>query len=184
MLKLEIVTKEGFDEETNRFVSVQSVVIELEHSLISLSKWESKWEKAFLKISGSPDVTEEMLLDYYKFMLLHEEDEQYLNFLSQENVLEINEYINSKQTAAWINDPDAKKGTRQSKTITSDLIYYWMVGLQIPFECQTWHLNRLITLIRITELEQRPKKNLPKHQNMASHRSLNAHRRAKYNTNG
>lgn len=179
MLELRITLKEGLDEETNQFVATEWVTIQLEHSLISLSKWESKWEKPFLKESNG--ATPEMYYDYYVAMLLNPEDEKYLDALDQKNVEEINEYINSKQSAAWINDPQSKGGGNRGKTITSDLIYYWMVAMQIPFECQHWHLNRLITLIRITELEQRPKKNVPRKENLASHRALNQARRDKAN---
>lgn len=181
MLTIQVSIEDGFDEETSEFVSVKSETLELEHSLVSLSKWESKWEKPFL--DKNTEKTTEMFLDYIRFMILNDYEESTLNKLTQENINEISEYINSKQTATWFNeisDNPSSRGPKVSgKIVTSDLIYYWMVALTIPFECQTWHLNRLITLIRITELENRPKKNMPKKESMSRHRALNQARRAK-----
>lgn len=177
MLELVITTKDGFDPDTNRFVDVETVAIQLEHSLLSLSKWESIWEKPFLK--DTDKLSPEEYFDYIRCMLLDEEDEKYLNHLTPKNVETIQEYINSKQSAAWFNDKATQRppGGR-GKIITADLIYYWMVAMQIPFQCETWHLQRLLTLIRITEIENRPKKNMNRKDSMSQHRSLNAKRRA------
>lgn len=180
MLTIKVQVEEGLDESTNRFVYATKAELQLEHSLVSLSKWESKWEIAFL---GPSEKTPEMLLDYIRMMTLNEVDPEAYDYLSKENLDEITEYINSKQTAAWFNDQPGRKG-QQSKIVTSDLIYYWMVALNIPFTCETWHLNRLTTLIRVTELENQPKKNMPRKDAMRSHRSINAARRARHNTNG
>lgn len=175
MFELTITLKEGFDETTNQFVDIESVVVKLEHSLVSLSKWESKWEKPFLR--DSKDLDEEQFFDYIKCMLLDPTDAPHLDRLTKQNVIDINAYINSRQSAAWLSEDSSGKKGPGSKVVTSDLIYYWMVALTIPFECETWHLNRLITLIRITELENQPKKKMPRSQSMAAHRSILAKRR-------
>lgn len=177
MLELEIVTQDGFDNANQRFVPVETVKIRLEHSLLSLSKWEQIHMIPFLK--DTEKLSPELFFDYFRCMLLDDRDEEYLNSLSQKNVQEINEYINSRATAAWFNEKDGQaRPGRRGTVITSDLIYYWMTALTIPFTCETWHLNRLLTLIRIAELESKPKKKMSNREAMSSHRSLNAQRRA------
>lgn len=168
MLKIEVVLEEGFDDATSEFVTLQSVTYTLEHSLISLSKWESKWELPFLEETTVK--TDEMFMDYIEMMIVDDTDPEHLKHLSQTNVREIGEYINSKQSAAWFNDVGSRKGN-QGKIVTSDLIYYWMVASTIPFEAESWHLNRLITLIRIAEAENQPKKKMPRRESMKNHRS-------------
>lgn len=186
MLELEVTLQKGFDEsigEFGGFVAKESKILHLEHSLLTLSKWESKWEKAFL---GDAEKSNEELIDYIRMMIVDDYDEDDLSKLSQANITQINEYINSKQTATWFNEKNVRGGgPNSSRTITSDLIYYWMVAMTIPFDpCEGWHLNRLITLIKITDLENQPKKNQPRRETMANHRSINAARRARYGTNG
>lgn len=182
MLKLSITLKDGFDEATNKFVPIETVEIEMLHSLVSLSKWESKWQVPFLH--ENKDFSAEMYMDYFRCMLQNPEDERYLERLSQPNITKINEYINSKESAAWFNDKTSSRQPGGRGTIiTSDLIYYWMVALQIPFTCETWHLNRLLTLIKITELENRPKKKMSQRETMANHRSILAKRRAMLDNN-
>ena len=178
MLKLTIVTQEGFDEATSRFVPMESVTLNLEHSLLSLATWESKWEKPFL--DQGTKKTPEMFLDYIRCMVLGDFDASILQSLSQQNITDIQEHINATMTASWISDkaPNGTKPKQSGKIITSDLIYYWMVALTIPVECETWHLNRLLTLIRITELENRPKKKMSGKETVNQHRELNRARRA------
>lgn len=177
MLKLELVIEEGFDDVKSEFVPIQSKEIELEHSLVSLSKWESKWELPFL---GASEKTNDMLADYIRMMVLTPIDYDPMDYLSPEQVNEINEYINSKQTATWFAEDNkpGRRGAANSKVTTSELLYYYMVALTIPFECQHWHLNRLLTLIRITDLENKPKKNQSRRDTVNQHRSLNQARRA------
>jgi len=179
MLKISVPLAEGFDEATKQFVDTETYALELEHSLASLSKWESREEKAFL---GKEEKTNEQVLRYIKDMTLTSDVpwEIYLR-LSPENIQQINAYINAKQTATWFND----QRTRPSREIiTAELIYYWMVSLQIPFECQYWHLNRLITLVRVCNEKNQPSKKMSRSDAARRQRELNAQRRANMGTRG
>lgn len=180
MLEITIPKVEFFDEETNTFKNYEAHKIVLEHSLVSLSKWESKWEIPFL--DNKPKTTEQMV-DYIRMMTISSEipPEIYYN-LSEENVDAVGEYIHSKQTATWFNESGNSKGPRE--VITSEVIYYWMVNWSIPFECQHWHLNRLLTLIKVCGEKNQPEKKLSKSDIAARNRRLNEERKAKYNTSG
>ena len=120
MLELTITLKDGFDEETNTFVAFESVVVQLEYSLVTLSKWESKWEKAFL--DSNVEKTTEMTLDFIRCMLLNPEDEKYLDYLNSENIAEIQDYMQQPQSAAWFAEARSKSNA-SVKIVTSDLIY-------------------------------------------------------------
>lgn len=174
MLELTVILEEGFDEETEQFVALESQKVQFEHSLLTLSKWEGIWNKPFL---GDGKKTNEEVVDYLRCMLVDPENVVYLEFLTEQDVSQINDYINSKQSAAFFADDNKKPGPPNRKVITADLIYYWMVALTIPVQCETWHLNKLLTLIRITDLENKPKKNMSQKDTIAQHRSLNAQRR-------
>lgn len=179
MLQLKIKTAEGFDEATSRFVSAEVEVLELEHSLVSLSKWESKWEIPFL---GDKPKTNEQVLDYVIMMFSGTEfSEKLLTKLSDENIREINAYINAKMTATWFRE---EKQQNTGEIVTSELIYYWMIALGIPFECQHWHLNRLLTLIKVCNVKNAPKKKLSRDEAMSRQRDLNAQRRRELHTKG
>jgi hypothetical protein len=179
MLTIVVSGVEMFNDTTQEFTTEGDVVLELEHSLVSLSKWESKHEKPFL---GSDDKTIEEVLEYVKFMTLTKVPEETFSRLSEANVEEINNYINAKMTATWFND---QPGTPQSReVITAELIYYWMIAFQIPFECETWHLNRLFTLIRVCNIKQSKPKKMSRAEIAARNRELNAQRRAQFKTKG
>lgn len=180
MLQIVIPEMEYWDEFKSEFVVVKAQSLQLEHSLISISKWESKWCKPFLH---TPDISHEQLLDYVRCMTLTQniKDEVY-DRLSDENLLQIKQYIESPMTATTFSDKEKGKGGR--KIITSEVIYHWMVALNIPFECAKWHLNRLITLIRICNIENEPKKNMSKKDIMSRNRALNNARKNKLNTRG
>lgn len=172
MLKIQVLLSESFDEANQEFVS-ENFEMEFEHSLVSLSKWESKFEKPFLT---QDEKTADETLEYLRCMLLTENvpEEVWLN-LSEENVNELNDYVNAKQSATWFNEKnDGKPG---KEVITAELIYYWMVSLQIPFECQYWHLNRLITLVKVCNIKNQPEKKMSRQEAMQQHRTLNAQRR-------
>ena len=181
MLLIEIpIHPEGWDEVKEEFVPAEVKTLSLEHSLVSLSKWESKWNKPFL---GKDEKTIEETLDYIKCMTLTKNvDPSVYEHLTSENVRQINEYIGAKMTATTFSqEPGGKKN---SEIITSELIYYWMIALQIPFECQKWHLNRLLTLIRVCNIKNQPPKKMSRREIMSRNAALNAARRKQLNTNG
>jgi hypothetical protein len=182
MLRITVPLAEGFDDVKQEFIETESFALELEHSLASLSKWESREEKVFLGISEKDQKTNEELLRYIKDMTLTPNVpwEIYLR-LSEQNIEQINKYINSKQTATWFSTQQ-----RPSREIvTAEIIYYWMVALQIPFECQYWHLNRLLTLVQVCNEKNKPSnKKMSRSEAMRKQRELNAQRRANSGTRG
>jgi hypothetical protein len=180
MLTIVILGTEMFDETKQEFVTEGDITLELEHSLVSLSKWESIYEKPFL---GTKEKTTEEVLEYIKVMTVTPNipPEAYLN-LSESNIQAINDYIDSKKTATWFNDPPGAPASRD--VITAELIYYWMIVFQIPFECENWHLNRLFTLIRVCNLKQAKPKKMSRAEVAARNRELNAQRRQQLGTKG
>ena len=180
MLLLEIPEKEVYDEKNNEFITINSQVLELEHSLLALSEWESKWCKPF--ITKEPKTYEETI-DYIKCMTLTPNvDPLVYTFLSNSHIEQVNKYIEAPMTATTFNSTG--KGNANNEYITNELIYYWMVALTIPFECQTWHLNRLLTLIQVCNLKNKPPKKMSKRDVMNQNAALNKARRAQYNAKG
>lgn len=179
MFILDIPTQEAFDESTQKFVRIHPVTIELEHSLVSLSKWESKYEKSFI---STPDKSPEEVLDYIRMMTLTPGiDDSVFYALTQDLVKQITDYIGSQQTATTISQRN-KKPNRE--IITSEIIYHWMIDLNIDFQCQYWHLNRLITLIQVCSEKNAPQKRMSRKELMERNRSLNAARRARTGSSG
>ena len=180
MLRITIPATEMFDERTHRFIITEEQTLELEHSLVSLSKWESKWCKAFLSKHAK---TYEETIDYIKCMTLtpNVPDEVYTR-LTRKNIEEINKYIEAPMTAAHFMED--RKGKSSSETIISELIYYWMIALNIPFECQKWHLNRLLALVRVCNIKNQPPKKMSKSELMSRNRALNEARRQQLGTKG
>lgn len=181
MLTITIPKQELFNEANETFITLGAVVLELEHSLSSLSKWESKFQKPFL-IAG--DKTPEEIVGYIKAMLITQNvSDEVLQRLTEENMEAINEYIDSKESATTF--PKSPKGKRPSREIiTAELIYYWMVTYNIPFECQYWHLNRLFTLIQVCNIKNSKPKNRSAKEIAEENRALNEQRRAQYGTKG
>lgn len=188
MLRITIpatIDTEYWDEGKETFVTIpgkKEQTLQLEHSLVSLSKWESKWCKAFL---SKETKSEEETLDYIKCMTMTPNvDPSVYGRLTRDNLDAINKYISAPMSATYFSKEESGKGGSR-ETITSELIYYWMVALQIPFEpCQKWHLNRLLTLVRICNLKNQPEKKMSKRQLTSRNAALNAARRKKLNTSG
>ena len=180
MLQITIPARESYDEKNNEFVSIPEQTLKLEHSLVSLSKWESKWCKCFF--SKEPKSTEETL-DYIRCMTLTQnvKPEVYM-CLTNENIKQINDYIEAPMTATCFFGDDKQKPNREK--ITSELIYYWMISLNIPMECQKWHLNRLLTLVRVCNVKNAPPKKMSKGEIMSRNAALNAARRKQFNSKG
>ena len=181
MLQITIPAIEMFDEQKQEFVSTKEQTLCLEHSLVSLSKWESKWHKPFL--SKEPKTNEETL-DYIKCMTITQNvDPNIYLCLTRENIEQVNQYIEDPMTATWFSE-ESKRGASGREQTTSELIYYWMIALNIPFECQKWHLNRLLTLIRVCNIKNQPPKKMSRRDIMSRNSAINAARRKKYNSKG
>ena len=175
-----IVGEEYFNEEDQTFSIKEGVELELEHSLVSLSKWESLVQKPFL---STDEKSPQEIRQYVEAMIISTDyPPDIVRRLSRENMQEINAYIDSPQTATTFGAMPETRG--RGETITSELIYYWMVAFNVPFEVERWHLNRLFALIRICNLKNSKQKKTPKHDLAARNRALNEQRRAKLNTKG
>ena len=173
MLKLFIPGSELFNASTSEIIHVKPTTLVLEHSLLSLSKWEEKWEKPFL---SNDKLTYNELLDYARCMTVSSnvDPNVYITFQS-DTIQKIQEYISKAATATTIKDLDRHRASKE--IVTSELIYCWMIQLGIPFECQKWHLNRLITLIRVCSIKNSPGKKMSKKDTLKQYAQLNAARR-------
>lgn len=181
MLRIIIESAELYDEEENLFTKVEDdVVIDLEHSLLSVSKWESIYNKPFL---SSEQKNSEEILGYIEAMMIDPNlDPDVLKKLSRVNVEQIQNYIDSTQSATTFGEMPERRGP--SEVITSELIYYWMVAFTIPFECERWHLNRLFALIRICNIKNSKPKKLSRTELARKNAELNAKRRKELGTSG
>ena len=180
MLTILIPERELYNESTNEFVKTKEYKLQLEHSLVSISKWESKWNKAFL---NKETKTEEETMDYIKCMTITQNvpDDAYFG-LTNDNIKEIKRYIDAPMTATTFYNNGNRGMSRE--TVTSELIYYWMISLNIPMECQRWHINRLLTLIRVCNIKNTPPKKMSRKEIMNRNAALNAARRKQLNTKG
>ena len=182
MIRILLPEKELYDEVNNKFIYLPSRELILEHSLVSISKWESKWHKSFL---NTDDKSFDEVMDYIKCMSVEElEDENDLYRLSEENVSDINAYIQDSMTATTFSDFSDNKNTKSREIITSEIIYYWMIANNIPFECQYWHLNKLLTLIKVCSIKNSPEKKMSTSEILSRNKALNAARRKKMNSKG
>ena len=180
MLKITVPAAEFWDEIHEEFIYKKEQTLQLEHSLVSLSKWESKWCKSFF---SNQEKTYEETIDYIKCMTLTQNVKNEVYYcLSDENIAQINRYIESPMTATYFSD--SRNGKPNRERITSELIYYSMIALNIPFECQKWHLNRLLTLIKVCNIKNQPPKKMSRREIMNRNAALNAARRKQLNTRG
>ena len=180
MLQITIPGIELWDESREIFTQTKEQTLQLEHSLVSLSKWESKWGKAFL---SKQEKTYEETIDYIKCMTITQNvDPNVYNHLSKSIIDKITEYIEAPMTATYFSKEQSSGNSIEQ--VTSELIYYWMIALNIPFECQKWHLNRLLTLIRVCNIKNQPPKKMSKRAIMSRNAALNAARRKQLNTRG
>ena len=179
MLEIIIPGLELYNEETNEFTCYDDVKLELEHSLVSISKWESKWCKPFL---DGKDKTLDEIVDYVRCMTISDNVESDVyDRLTEENLVVINEYIGRPMTATTFNNERKSTGR---EIITSEIIYYWMVSFNIPFECQHWHLNRLLTLIKVCNVKNNPPKKMSQKEILARNKALNDARKKELGTRG
>jgi len=179
MLKITIPSIEQYDEVLEEFTYSKEQTLQLEHSLVSISKWESKWRKPFL---SKEEKTVIESIDYIKCMTITQNvDNKIYDFITNDNLNDVRDYIEAPMTATTFAN-DKRKGSQE--IITSELIYYWMVALNIPFECQKWHLNRLLTLVNVCNVKNSPPKKTSKKEILSRNAALNASRKKVLNTQG
>ena len=180
MLQITIPAIEQWDEENLVFIKTKEQTLQLEHSLVSLSKWESKWNKPFLTKN---EKSIEETIDYIRCMTITQNvnPSSYQN-LTNRNIAEINRYIEAPMTATTFFDDKTSKSAKEQ--ITAELIYYWMIALNIPFDCQKWHLNKLLTLIKVCNVKNQPPKKMNRKEIMNRNAVLNAARRKQLNSKG
>lgn len=179
MLKITIPAIEQYDEANEEFVTSKEQVLLVEHSLVSLSKWESKWCKPFLT---KEEKTLEESIDYIKCMTITQNvNNDVYTFVTNQNVTQVREYLEAEMTATTLT---YEKKTINRDIITAEIIYYWMIALNIPFECQKWHLNRLLTLINVCNIKNSPPKKMGRKELVRRNAALNAARKQKLHSEG
>lgn len=172
-LIIKMVLNESYDSEKEEFIPNETIDLEFVHTLRTVSAWESKKLKPFL---SSEEKTSEDTVDYLRIMLLDKSKAEYLSLLSATDFSTLTDYIESQKTATWFSDD---KGSPSREIITSELIYYWMISFGIPFECQDWHLSRLLTLIRVCSEKNKPQKKMDPKTLASRNQALNAARLSK-----
>lgn len=179
MLEIYFPGTEQWDEKKEEFVSVKETKIVLEHSLVSLSKWESRWKKPFL---SKDEKTLEETIDYIRCMTISQNvDPNVYDLLTASQIKQIQEYINDNKTATWFHE---EQNRQNREVVTSELIYYWMIASSIPIECQKWHLSRLLTLIKVCSIKNQPPKKQKLTDTYRRNTALNAARRKRLGTKG
>lgn len=180
MLRITLPEVEEWDERKQEFVYSEEKTLQLEHSLVSLSKWESKWHKPFL---NTTKMTDEEALDYIRCMTLTQNvSPETYNRITYDHIIAIKDYINDPMTATKFSEDGKSKRSRE--IITAEIVYYWMSALQIPFECRKWHLNRLLAFIRVCSAKNSPTKKMSQREIMSQNAALNAARRQQLNSKG
>lgn len=184
MIEIVIPDKDTlYDEANDRFISIKGAKIQLEHSLVSLQNWESKWHKPFLE---SNDKSYDEIIDYIQCMTISPKDidPRIYHFIPSEEFRRIINYINDPMTATWFSDSSNLPGMRKSEVVTAEIIYYWMVTLNVPPEYRKWHLNQLLTLIKTISIKNAPENKMGRKEERAQRMALNKARRAKYKSKG
>lgn len=185
MLKITIPDiNDGWDSNKKQFVTQKGATLTLEHSLVSLQKWESKWHVPYMTTDNK---SVEMIMDYIKCMVVfpHEFDENVLNYIPKEELNKVIKYINDPMTATTFSDSSKQAGKSNKKEIiTAEVIYYWMIALNIPMDYRKWHLNQLLTLIHVCEIKNAPQEKMSRNEILARNRALNAQRKAKMHSRG
>ncbi len=180
MLEITIPGQELWDEKKEQFVNTKGIILQLEHSLASLSKWESKWHKPFLT---KDEKNVEEVVDYIRCMTLTQNvDPSVYDFITNDVIGQVSDYIENPMTATWFSKED--KGSPSREVITAEIIYYWMTMCNIPFDCEKWHLNRLLTLIRVCNTKNAPQRKLSFKEIAKRNAALNAARRKAYKSKG
>lgn len=180
MLQVVVPEREFFDEANQIFLNTKRETFHIEHSLVSLSKWESKWNVPFL---DKTQKTTEQAIDYVRCMTITQNvNPEVYKCLTRQNLDEISNYIEAPMTATWFNDKSERQSNKE--IITAEIIYYWMIAHNIPMECQKWHLNRLLTLIRVCSAKNAPAKKMNRREMLDQRRALNESRRKQINSKG
>lgn len=180
MLRIIIEGDELYDEEKEEFFTIDDVTLDLEHSLLSVSKWESEYKKPFL---ASGEKTAEEIFGYLKAMVVTPGvDPGVLSRCSSKTIDQIQQYIESSQSATTFGSIPERRGP--GEVITSELIYYWMISFNIPFDCERWNLNRLFALIRICNIKQSKPKKMSRNEIAQRNREINERRKAELGTSG
>ena len=178
MLTIIVPAQDLFDEANEEFIVVKEQKLQLEHSLVSISKWESKWKKPYLVKDKK---TLEETIDYIRCMTITQNVNPNVYYaLTAENYRDIQEYIEDPMSATTFSD--VNKPNRE--VITSEILYYAMFANNVPLECQKWHLNRLLNLLHIFSIKSQPEKKMSRAQILERNRALNEARKAKLKTKG
>ena len=180
MLTIIVPESELYDEQNNEFIQIKEQTLVLEHSLVSIAKWESKWKKSYL---SNQNKTREEIIDYIRCMTITKNVNPIVfKAINKEALDAIQKYINDPMTATYFYEDDRKPTNRD--IVTAEVVYYWMISLGIPMECQKWHFNRLITLIRVCDVKTNTGKKMSRREILTRNQALNEARKKKYNTRG
>lgn len=183
MLRVTIPETTLFNNKTNKFIDIPETTLDLEHSLIALSKWEAKWHVRFL--SPSTKLTTEQYLDYIKCMTITRNVDPNVYLAIPQSVMnQITDYVKDPMTATNIKAHGTGHSANHGEEVSSELIYYWMTAYNIPWEAEKWHLNRLMTLIQIANEKNKPGKKMSKADILKQNHALNASRRARMHSKG
>ena len=181
MISITIPAGELYDFSKDEFISIKDHVLLLEHSLVSIAKWESKWEKPFL---GEDKKTKIEIIDYIRCMTITQNvDPVVYNFITDQNIEDVSKYIEAPMTATWFSERNTGPVINK-EIVTAEIIYYWMITFNIPVEFQKWHLNRLLTLIKVCSIKNAPKEKMKKSEILSKYKALNKARKAALHTNG